>query len=95
MNKKKRVEIFTRLAEKTPNPTTELIYTSNFELLIAVMLSAQATDTSVNKVTTRLFKMANTPKSMSSLGVSGLPKKLKVSVSTEPKRRMLLQHASY
>jgi endonuclease III len=45
MNKKKRVEIFTRLAEKTPNPTTELIYTSNFELLIAVMLSAQATDT--------------------------------------------------
>ena len=77
MNKKKRVEIFTRLAEKTPNPTTELIYTSNFELLIAVMLSAQATDTSVNKVTTRLFKMANTPKSMSSLGVSGITEEIK------------------
>ncbi|MGY8842540.1 MAG: endonuclease III [Burkholderiales bacterium] len=77
MNKTKRVEIFTRLAKKNPNPTTELIYKSNFELLIAVMLSAQATDTSVNKVTTRLFKIANNPKSMSSLGISGITEEIK------------------
>ena len=77
MNKKKRVEIFTRLAAKNPHPTTELIYKTNFELLIAVMLSAQATDTSVNKVTKRLFKIANTPESISSLGVLRITEEIK------------------
>ena len=77
MNKKKRVEIFTRLAAKNPHPTTELIYKTNFELLIAVMLSAQATDTSVNKVTKRLFKIASTPESISSLGVLRITEEIK------------------
>lgn len=61
MNKIKRIEILTRLRNENPTPTTELNYGSPFELLIAVMLSAQATDVSVNKATVKLFAVANTP----------------------------------
>ena len=68
MNKTKRTEIFTRLRNENPNPTTELIYSSTFELLISVMLSAQATDVSVNKATVKLFPVANTPEKIYALG---------------------------
>lgn len=68
MNKQKRKEIFRRLKKINPNPKTELKHKSNFELLVAVILSAQATDVSVNKVTKDLFKTANTPKKMLALG---------------------------
>lgn len=69
MNKAKRTEIFARLRAANPNPVTELVYDSPFELLIAVMLSAQATDVSVNKATARLFPVANTPETILALGV--------------------------
>ncbi|HHX81373.1 MAG TPA: endonuclease III [Pseudomonadaceae bacterium] len=69
MNKAKRTEIFERLRAANPTPVTELVYDSPFELLIAVMLSAQATDVSVNKATARLFPVANTPETMLALGV--------------------------
>jgi len=72
MNREKRQEIFTRLRLETPNPTTELEYSSNFELLISVILSAQATDISVNKATNKLYKIANTPESITALGVKNL-----------------------
>jgi endonuclease-3 len=72
MNNAKRQEIFTRLKKQNPHPSTELIYTSPFELLIAVLLSAQATDISVNKATRRLYPIANTPQSIFDLGVEGL-----------------------
>jgi len=72
MNDAKRREIFTRLRRANPKPTTELRYASRFELLIAVMLSAQATDISVNKATERLFKKANTPRAIARLGETGL-----------------------
>lgn len=72
MNKQKRYEIFARLAEQNPDPRTELVYKSPFELLIAVLLSAQATDVSVNKATAKLFKIANTPETMLSLGEAGV-----------------------
>ena len=72
MNKTKREEIFRRLRTANPEPTTELIYHSPFELLISVMLSAQATDVSVNKATARLFPVANTPEAIFKLGVSKL-----------------------
>lgn len=72
MNKEKRKEIFRRLKKANPNPKTELKHKSNFELLVAVMLSAQATDVSVNKVTKDLFKIANTPKKMFALGEAKL-----------------------
>ena len=69
MNKVKRTEIFNRLRAHNPNPTTELVFSSAFELLIAVMLSAQATDVSVNKATALLFAVANTPAAMHKLGI--------------------------
>ncbi|MBC3805858.1 endonuclease III [Undibacterium seohonense] len=72
MNANKRLEIFTRLRAQNPHPTTELEYTTPFELLIAVLLSAQATDVSVNKATKRLYPVANTPQKMFDLGVDGL-----------------------
>lgn len=72
MNQQKRIEIFTRFRAENPNPTTELKYTSTFELLIAVILSAQATDVSVNKATVKLFSKANTPETIFALGESGL-----------------------
>ena len=72
MNPEKRAEFFRRLAELDPEPTTELEYSSTFELLIAVILSAQATDVGVNKATRRLFKVANTPEQILALGEEGL-----------------------
>jgi len=74
LNRAKRVKIFQALQKQTPEPTTELIYNSPFELLIAVILSAQATDVSVNKATARLFAFANTPESLCKLGADGLKK---------------------
>ncbi len=78
MNNAKRLEIFTRFHSKNPKPVTELNYTSPFELLIAVMLSAQATDISVNKATDKLFVVANTPKDIYALG----EEKLKTHIKT-------------
>tara|TARA_R110000868_G_scaffold83005_5_gene234481 strand:+ start:2325 stop:2963 length:639 start_codon:yes stop_codon:yes gene_type:complete len=72
VNAAKRLEIFRRLHEDNPEPKTELAYSSPFELLIAVTLSAQATDVSVNKATAKLFPMANTPEAIYALGVEGL-----------------------
>jgi endonuclease-3 len=72
VNREKRREIFSRLKAANPRPTTELEYRSPFELLIAVILSAQATDKGVNKATARLFPVANTPEAIFSLGVDGL-----------------------
>lgn len=72
MNVEKRIQIFRILEEKNPNPTTELLYNSNFELLISVILSAQATDVSVNKATTKLFTIANTPEAIKKLGLRKL-----------------------
>jgi len=72
MNAEKRYAIFTRLRQENPHPTTELEYSTPFELLIAVLLSAQATDVSVNKATRLLYKIANTPASIYALGIDGL-----------------------
>lgn len=77
MNKQQCYELFTRLKRNNPTPTTELIYNSPFELLIAVILSAQATDVSVNKATKTLFAQANTPQAMLTLGEAGLKKHIK------------------
>lgn len=77
MNKQKRTAIFARLREANPSPTTELNYSNPFELLIAVILSAQATDVGVNKATARLFPVANTPESIYQLGVDGLKEYIK------------------
>lgn len=72
MNKQKRTAIYSTLRDGDPHPDTELHYNSAFELLIAVILSAQATDISVNKATDQLYPLANTPKSIHALGVKGL-----------------------
>lgn len=72
MNREKRVAIFSKLRELNPSPETELSYASPFELLIAVILSAQATDVSVNKATAKLYPVANTPEAIHALGVAGL-----------------------
>jgi len=72
MNPTIRTEIFQRLRAHNPQPTSELIYRSPFELLIAVILSAQATDKSVNKATQKLFRVANTPQTILALGEAGL-----------------------
>ncbi|HHS99932.1 MAG TPA: endonuclease III [Thiomicrospira sp.] len=77
MNKAKRQEIFERLSESIPNPETELNYSSPFELLIAVILSAQATDKGVNIATDKLFPVANTPEAIYALGVEGLKEYIK------------------
>ena len=77
MNKAKRQEIFERLRDNNPNPTTELEYNSTFELLIAVILSAQATDVGVNKATRKLFPVANTPEAIYALGEEGLKEYIK------------------
>ncbi len=77
MNKQKRHEIFRRFKENNNQPTTELVYNSNFELLISVMLSAQATDVSVNKATKPLYKVANTPEKIFKLGETGLKEYIK------------------
>lgn len=77
MNQSQRLEIFSRLAVAIPEPTTELIYHSPFELLIAVVLSAQTTDKSVNKATAKLFPVANTPQKILTLGETGLKEYIK------------------
>ena len=77
MNKHKRLEILTRLRNENPHPTTELNFSSPFELLVAVTLSAQATDVSVNKATDKLFPVANTPEAIYALGVDGLKQYIK------------------
>ena len=77
MNKQKRIEIFERLKAENPNPTTELEYTTPFELLISVILSAQATDVSVNKAMAKLYPVANTPEAIYALGVDGLKEYIK------------------
>jgi len=77
MNNEKRYEIFRRWREANPHPTTELKFKTPFELLVAVTLSAQATDVSVNKATDKLFPMANTPGAIYALGEDGLKKYIK------------------
>jgi len=77
VNKEKRYEIFSRLRAENPNPVTELEYNSPFQLLIAVLFSAQATDVSVNKATRKLFPIADTPEKMLALGVDGLKSYIK------------------
>ncbi|MDA7725605.1 endonuclease III [Pseudomonadales bacterium] len=72
MNKDKRYQILTKLRDENPTPTTELAYSSTFELLISVLLSAQATDVSVNKATKGLYEAANTPAEMLALGEAGV-----------------------
>ncbi|GHC14951.1 endonuclease III [Kushneria pakistanensis] len=72
MNNEKRREIFRRLQQANPEPTTELAWSSPFELLVAVALSAQSTDVGVNKATARLFPVANTPQAIVDLGLEGV-----------------------
>lgn len=77
MNRKTRAELFRRLQAENPEPVTELVYNSPFELLVAVMLSAQATDRSVNQATARLFPLANTPHALVALGVEGVREQIR------------------
>ncbi|HGM9780116.1 TPA: endonuclease III [Proteus mirabilis] len=77
MNQAKRIEILTRLRDNNPHPTTELRFNSPFELLISVLLSAQATDVSVNKATAKLYPVANTSQAMLELGVEGIKSYIK------------------
>ncbi|TCS41978.1 endonuclease III [Reinekea marinisedimentorum] len=77
MNKEIRTEIFTRFRNENPKPETELNYSNPFELLVAVVLSAQATDKGVNKATDKLFPVANTPEAIYALGVDGLKEYIK------------------
>ena len=77
MNADKRYQILSRLRDENPEPTTELVYASDFELLIAVILSAQATDVSVNKATEKLFPVANTPETLLALGLRKLKQHIK------------------
>lgn len=77
MNREKRSEIFRRLRAENPHPTTELNYRTPFELLVAVILSAQATDKGVNKATAKLFPVANTPEKILALGEEGLKEYIK------------------
>ena len=90
MNKEKRIAILTRLRDENPHPTTELNFNSPFELLIAVLLSAQATDVSVNKATALLYPVANTPQAMLELGVEGVKSKAENVIKTC--RILLEQH---
>ena len=77
MNKQKRIEIFKRFKKLNPKPTTELNYSSTFELLVSVILSAQSTDVGVNKATQKLFPVANTPEKIFALGLDGLKEYIK------------------
>lgn len=91
MNNNQRREIFIRLKVANPKPTTELRYTSPFELLIAVMLSAQATDKSVNKATPALFKIANTPEKVLKLGEKRLKKHIQTIGLYNSKAKNIIQ----
>ena len=86
-----RRQIFERLREANPNPTTELHYNSPFELLIAVLLSAQSTDKGVNKATAGLFPVANTPQAMLDLGLDGIMEHTKTIGLYRSKSRHILQ----
>lgn len=77
MNNQKRVQILERLQAENPHPQTELHWTTPFELLISVLLSAQATDVSVNKATAKLYPIANTPQAIFDLGVDGVKQYIK------------------
>ncbi len=91
MNKEKRTAIFQRLQSDNPSPTSELNYSTPFELLIAVILSAQATDKSVNKVTARLFPVANTPEAFLALGETGLKEQIKTIGLFNSKAKNIIQ----
>jgi endonuclease-3 len=91
MNKTKRTEIFRRLQAHNPKPTTELNYSTPFELLVAVALSAQATDKGVNKATEKLFKVANTPQKILSLGEEGLKTYIKTIGLFNSKAKHIIQ----
>ena len=94
MNSSIRHEIFTRFKSVNPHPTTELEYRSTFELLIAVILSAQATDKGVNVATRKLFPTANTPEKILDLGEAGLGITSRASGYTKPRPRILSLLAS-
>ena len=91
MNRARRQEIFTRLRNANPEPTTELLYGNPFQLLIAVILSAQATDTGVNKATRALFKKVKTPRAMLKLGEEGLREHIKTIGLYNTKARNILR----
>lgn len=91
MNAEKRVKIFDRLRSLNPTPTTELEFSTPFELLVAVLLSAQATDVSVNAATRKLFPKANTPQSILALGTSGLEPFIRTIGLYKTKARHLIQ----
>ncbi len=91
MNKEKRQAIFERLQAANPNPTTELNYRTPFELLLAVILSAQATDKGVNKATARLFPVANTPEAIFELGEVGLKAYIKTIGLFNSKAKNIIQ----
>lgn len=90
MNAARRHEIFSRLRAANPHPTTELEYSTPFELLVAVVLSAQATDKGVNLATRKLFPVANTPKAIDALGESGLREFIKTIGLYQSKARHLI-----
>ena len=91
MNKEKRTEIFTRWRNINPKPTTELEFSSPFELLVAVALSAQSTDVGVNKATRRLFPVANTPETILALGEDGLKDYIKTIGLYNSKAKHIIQ----
>ena len=91
MNKEKRISIFQRLQAENPAPRSELNYSTPFELLIAVILSAQATDKGVNKATIKLFPVANTPKTILALGEEGLKRYIKTIGLFNSKAKNIIQ----
>jgi len=93
MNKSKREQIFARLKADNPVPETELNFSNHYELLVAVALSAQATDVSVNKATNGLFKVANTPQAMLNLGLEGLKQHIKTIGLYNSKAKHVMQAA--
>lgn len=93
MNKEKRIEIFSRFQQANPEPKTELEYSTPFELLAAVLLSAQATDKGVNIATRKLFAVANTPATIAALGVAGVEEYIKTIGLFRSKARHLVQTA--
>jgi endonuclease-3 len=94
VNAGKRHQIYARLREANPEPTTELEYTTPFELLIAVILSAQATDKSVNAVTRKLYPVARTPRAIAALGVEGLSKYIRTIGLWKAKAKNVIATAS-
>ncbi len=91
MTPRQRSALFSRLQQANPQPTTELVYRSSFELLISVILSAQATDVSVNKATAGLFRVANSPAGIIALGESGLKQHIRTIGLFNTKARNILR----